>query len=223
MARGRTLCARTRWTAAAASLALLLGGVAVAPALARESGRPDVRTAVPRSLPVRGPAATHDPSMIRARDGSYYVFSTHNGIEIRHSSQPSDDYNAIDPAPDAVEGAVIHRHGRYYYLFASYDFCCRGLDSTYRIKVGRSRSITGPYVDEAGRSLMEDGGTTILATHGDEIGPGGQSVLRDRHRDLLVFHYYDRADAVTPRLGIDVLGWRHGWPVAPRNGGGRGR
>ena len=90
-------------------------------------------------------------------------------------------YNlAQRPAPDAIEGAYIYRHGGFYYLFASYDFCCQGLNSTYNIRVGRSRAITGPYVDQSGTPLLDDGGTTILATHGYVIGPGGQAVLRDR-------------------------------------------
>jgi arabinan endo-1,5-alpha-L-arabinosidase len=120
------------------------------------------------------------------------------------------------PAPDAVEGAYVVRHGGYYYLFASYDFCCRGLDSTYNIKVGRSRSPVGPYVDRSGVAMMDDGGTQVLATHGYVVGPGGQTVLRDRGRDWLVYHYYNGRDAGTPRLAINGLTWRNGWPVVTR-------
>jgi arabinan endo-1,5-alpha-L-arabinosidase len=297
----------------------------------------------PDPEPVAGGVNTHDPSMIRAKDGSYYVFSTHNGIEIRHStdrvhwlfvgevlpngatwasayqpggakdawapdvsyhggvyylyyaissfgsnhsaiglatshtlrpgswqdqglvyaSQPTDDFNAIDPAltvdisgrwwlsmgsfwsgiklieldpstgkpaawnttryslaqrpfPDPIEGSYIYRHGGYYYLFASFDFCCQGLNSTYNIRVGRSALITGPYVDEAGIPMLSGGGTTILATHGYVIGPGGQTVLRDRGHDLLVYHFYDRRDAGTPRLGLNRLAWDAGWPSVAR-------
>ena len=336
---------------AVASLVVATGAIASTPAPGAAAA--DRRAAAgprPWAGPppaVRGPAATHDPSMVRGRDGAYYVFSTHNGIEIRRStdlvhwrfvgevlptgaawahdyqadgakdawapdvsrhhgrfylyyaissfgsnhsaiglatspsatpgtwtdrglvyaSQTTDDFNAIDPsltvdpqdrwwlalgsfwsgvkmirldpatgkpaspdttryslaqrpAPDALEGAAIQRHGGWYYLFASYDFCCRGVDSTYSIRVGRSRSITGPYVDRDGTRLTAGGGTTLLSSRGDEIGPGGQSLLRDRGRDLLVHHYYDRRDAGTPRLRIDALRWRHGWPeVLPRRNG----
>jgi arabinan endo-1,5-alpha-L-arabinosidase len=120
------------------------------------------------------------------------------------------------PSPDAIEGAYIVNHGGYYYLFASYDFCCRGVNSTYNIKVGRAVDPQGPYVDAAGIPMTDDGGTQVLATHGYVIGPGGQTVLHDRHRDWLVYHYYNKRDAGTPRLAINALTWRNGWPVVSR-------
>ena len=55
----------------------------------------------------------------------------------------------------------------YYYLYASTDFCCRGLDSTYKIVVGRSESVTGPYLDKDGKDMMEGGGT-LLVTAGEK-------------------------------------------------------
>lgn len=115
-------------------------------------------------------------------------------------------------APDAVEGAYIVRHRRFYYLFASYDFCCQGLNSTYNIRVGRSRHPDGPFVDRSGTPMLQDGGTQVLSTHDYVVGPGGQTVLHDRGRDWLVYHYYNRRDAGTPRLAINPLLWRHGWP-----------
>ncbi|TMR32170.1 arabinan endo-1,5-alpha-L-arabinosidase [Nonomuraea zeae] len=116
-------------------------------------------------------------------------------------------------APYAVEAPAIVRHGSYYYLFASYDRCCAGTDSTYKIKVGRSSSPTGPYTDRSGRSMLSGGGTLVLETHGRFIGPGGQSILHDSDGDLLVYHYYDGAAGGTPKLGINLLGWDSaGWP-----------
>jgi arabinan endo-1,5-alpha-L-arabinosidase len=120
------------------------------------------------------------------------------------------------PFPDPIEGAYAIRHGRYYYLFASYDFCCQGLNSTYNIRVGRSTRPTGPYVDRSGVAMTDDGGEQLLATHGYVIGPGGQTVLRIGHRDYLVYHYYNGRDAGTPRLGINRLRWQGGWPTVVR-------
>lgn len=53
----------------------------------------------------------------------------------------------------AIEAPFIYRHGGYYYQFVSFDLCCRGASSTYRIMVGRSTSITGPYVDRNGTAM----------------------------------------------------------------------
>ena len=118
------------------------------------------------------------------------------------------------PSPGAVEAPFIIRHGRYFYLFASYDFCCRGVNSTYNVKVGRSEQIAGPYLDRDGKSLLNDGGTPVLSTTGRWHGPGGNSVLRDGHTDLVIYHAYDAKQNGAPMLRIDPIKWdRQGWPI----------
>ncbi|MFD7293273.1 arabinan endo-1,5-alpha-L-arabinosidase [Streptomyces sp. NPDC059897] len=117
-------------------------------------------------------------------------------------------------APHAVEGPAVVKHGRYFYLFASYDACCQGVNSTYKIRVGRSASVTGPYVDKDGKPLLDGGGTLLLAGHGRYLGTGGESVFRDRGRYVLAYHYYDAQDAGTPKLGLNTLSWtKSGWPA----------
>jgi arabinan endo-1,5-alpha-L-arabinosidase len=111
--------------------------------------------------------------------------------------------------PNAIEAPYIIRHGGYYYLFVSLDFCCRGLDSTYKIAVGRSRSVTGPYYDELGTPLVHGGGTVILSENRSMVGPGGQSV----YGGYLAHHYYDATRGGDFRLSIRTIGWdRRGWP-----------
>ncbi|KUM81113.1 arabinan endo-1,5-alpha-L-arabinosidase [Streptomyces curacoi] len=118
-------------------------------------------------------------------------------------------------APYAVEGPDIVKHGRHYYLFASYDQCCSGVNSTYKIRVGRSTSVTGPYVDSTGKPLLEGGGDLLLAGHGRYVGTGGQSVFRAKGHDWLAYHYYDAEDEGTPKLGLNKLHWTaDGWPIA---------
>ncbi|MFZ3557384.1 arabinan endo-1,5-alpha-L-arabinosidase [Streptomyces sp. BH055] len=117
-------------------------------------------------------------------------------------------------APYAVEGPAVVKHGRYFYLLASYDACCQGVNSTYKIRVGRSASVTGPYVDKDGKPLLDGGGSLLLAGHGRYIGTGGESAFRDRGRDVLAYHYYDAQDAGTPKLGLNTLSWtKSGWPA----------
>ncbi|MFE0925611.1 arabinan endo-1,5-alpha-L-arabinosidase [Streptomyces mutabilis] len=114
----------------------------------------------------------------------------------------------------AVEAPYIVKRNGYYYLFASYDTCCAGTSSTYKIKVGRATSVTGPYYDRNGVSMMNNGGTPVLESHGSVIGPGGQSIMNDVDGDLLVYHYYDANDNGAPKLGLNLLDWSSGWPVA---------
>ncbi|TQJ52783.1 arabinan endo-1,5-alpha-L-arabinosidase [Streptomyces sp. SLBN-115] len=114
----------------------------------------------------------------------------------------------------AVEAPYIVKRGGYYYLFASYDTCCAGTSSTYKVKAGRATAVTGPYYDKNGVAMTNNGGTAVLESHGSVIGPGGQSILHDTDGDLIVYHYYDGNDNGTPKLGINLLNWSSGWPVA---------
>jgi arabinan endo-1,5-alpha-L-arabinosidase len=111
----------------------------------------------------------------------------------------------------AIEAPFVVRHGRHYYLFVSWDLCCRGVHSTYRIMVGRASRVTGPYRDASGNPMAQGGGTELLARNSRWIGPGGESILQQPAGDLMVFHAYD---AVTgrPALQISNLTWSHGWP-----------
>jgi arabinan endo-1,5-alpha-L-arabinosidase len=129
------------------------------------------------------------------------------------------ELQALATRPRSVDGAIeapyLVRHDDYYYLFAAFDLCCRGTSSTYRTMVGRSKSVTGPYVDRDGKKMTDGGGTEVLATHGSIVGPGHPAVLRDGNDWVLVYHYYvdDRTPA-TGRLGLNRLTWVDGWPVA---------
>ena len=121
--------------------------------------------------------------------------------------------------PSGTEGAIeapfVYRHGTYFYLFVSFDYCCRGDASTYRIMVGRSKNATGPYLDRDGKPMTDGGGTQLLAGHDSVPGPGHQAIFNDGSgTDLLVYHYYadnDRPDL--GRLGINGLKWDSAaWP-----------
>jgi arabinan endo-1,5-alpha-L-arabinosidase len=111
----------------------------------------------------------------------------------------------------AIEASFVFKHGNYYYLWVSFDLCCRGASSTYRVMVGRSTSVTGGYVDRAGTAMTNGGGTQVLAGHGSVHGPGGQSVIADSDADVLVYHYY--ADSGASYLGVNLIGYdAAGWP-----------
>ena len=113
----------------------------------------------------------------------------------------------------AIEAPHMFKRGSYYYLWVSFDRCCQGAASTYRIMVGRSPSPNWPFVDRSGRAMSSGGGTQVLAGHGDIHGPGHQAVIADTDADVLVYHYY--ADNGASRLGINLLGYDSaGWPFA---------
>lgn len=120
---------------------------------------------------------------------------------------------AYHPTGTGIEGAYVYPYGGYYYLFASIDTCCNGVNSTYRIIVGRSTSVNGPYLDRGGIALTSGGGTILLSAHGNVNGPGGESILTTATGPMLVYHYYDGNNGGSPALGLNQLGWTSdGWP-----------
>lgn len=115
----------------------------------------------------------------------------------------------------ADEASYLVHHGGFYYLFESVDFCCRGVDSTYKIMVGRSSNIMGPYVDQSGTPLLSDGGTLILQGDSRWKGPGHNSILHTTAGDYNVYHSYDAQASGEPTLRIAELTWSsEGWPVS---------
>lgn len=113
----------------------------------------------------------------------------------------------------AIEAASILEHNGYFYLLVSFDRCCAGISSTYRIMVGRSDTITGPYVDAEGKPMMAGGGTELLSTTGRFIGPGGQEAFAGPAGEMLAYHYYDGDDLGVPKLQIAPIRWTEDdWP-----------
>lgn len=114
----------------------------------------------------------------------------------------------------SVEGPFIIRHDDYYYLFVSFDFCCRGADSTYRVMVGRSEAVTGPYVDRDGVRMLEGGGTQVTFPTERWRGPGHNGILQENGVDYIVYHAYDAESQGVPTLRINQLAWdADGWPL----------
>jgi arabinan endo-1,5-alpha-L-arabinosidase len=126
----------------------------------------------------------------------------------------------LPPDAEAVEAPFVFQHGGYYYLFVSFDLCCRGLKSTYRTMVGRSKSVTGPYLDREGKPMLAGGGSPLLSANGKWLGPGGESLFRHDGTDYIVFHAYSAADG-HPALHISTLAWKDGWPEAALEGDSR--
>jgi len=117
--------------------------------------------------------------------------------------------------PRAVEAPFMIRHDGMYYLFVSFDRCCAGANSTYKTMVGRSKAVTGPFVDRENHPMMEGAATLVLEGQGSVRGPGHCAVLSDGSQDWLVHHFYDADNNGRSALQIRPLSWdAQGWPLA---------
>ncbi len=119
-----------------------------------------------------------------------------------------------DETPNDIEGPFIFKKNGYYYLFASWGLCCRGKNSTYRTVVGRSKSVTGPYLDRNGKDMAKGGGSLVIDRNKDFSGVGHNSAYTFNGKDYLVVHAYEAADNYQQKLKMLEMKWdRDGWPV----------
>jgi arabinan endo-1,5-alpha-L-arabinosidase len=165
-----------------------------------------------------------DPYRIDTADGKAWLAfgSFWDGIKMRAldpttgllSQADTALYSLASRGRGAVEAASLVQHGKFFYLFVSFDRCCAGLSSTYRIMLGRAPAVTGPYTDRVGVPMMKGGGTQLQASQGRFIGPGGQEGYTDAGGQKLVYHYYDRDSGGASMLQTSPLIWNaDGWPT----------
>lgn len=129
------------------------------------------------------------------------------------ANPPSVDNNPVDAGGNAIEAPFIFRKGKYFYLFASIDYCCKGVKSTYKMIYGRSKKVTGPYIDQSGKPMATGGGTILLQGDENWYGVGHNALANFNGFDYLVFHGYDAHDGGKPKLNIRKLNWTpDGWP-----------
>jgi len=125
-------------------------------------------------------------------------------------SLATDDAASGDP----IEGSYLYHNGNYYYLFVNWGTCCSGIQSTYNIRVGRSSTITGPYLDRNGVNMISSGGTLFLQTTGKYLAPGQVGIISENGVTYFGYHYLDADANGTPTFDLEPLSWTSdGWPA----------
>ncbi len=122
---------------------------------------------------------------------------------------------SVDIAIDCEGTDLVYRDG-WYYLFGTHGTCCNGVTSTYNIVVGRSRNVTGPYLDNMGMDMLRGGGKPVIAANGRLIGPGhfGRTILGDDVEKFSCHYEADLDRGGASILDLRALLWKDGWPVA---------
>jgi arabinan endo-1,5-alpha-L-arabinosidase len=169
-----------------------------------------------------------DPSVFLDRDGSLWLtFGSYwSGIKLLQLDPQTGKPLTPDSKPfslaynKSIEASYLCRHDDFYYLFVNWGSCCQGPKSTYNIRIGRSKSVTGPYLDKAGVEMLQSGGSLFLATtNGPLIGPGHAGTLSAQGKDWFTSDFEGdiRMDGKAT-LAIMPLRWNaDGWPEATVN------
>ena len=169
-----------------------------------------------------------DPSVFHDNDGSLWLtFGSYwSGIKLIQLDPQTGKRNAPDSKMfsiafnKSIEASYLCRHDDYYYLFVNWGSCCDGPKSTYNIRVGRSKTVTGPYLDKAALDLLQRGGSVFLATtNGPLIGPGHAGTLNAEGRNWFTSDFEgDLRMGGRATLAIMPLRWNaDGWPEATVN------
>ncbi len=166
-----------------------------------------------------------DPAVFHDRDGSLWLtFGSYwTGIKLIQLDSKTGKRIAPDSKMsslafnESIEAAYLCQHEGYYYLFVNWGSCCQGPKSTYNIRMGRSKTITGPYLDKVGTNLLQRGGSIFLATtNGPLIGPGHAGTLNAEGKTWFTSDFEgDLRMNGRATLAIMPLRWNaDGWPEA---------
>lgn len=178
-----------------------------------------------QSIPNRDSWNAIDPQVIVDESGTPWMSfgSFWDGIkmvrltkDLNQVAQPEEWYSLSrrKGKNKAVEAPFIIKHGEYYYLFVSFDYCCRGVKSDYKVMVGRSAAVTGPYLDKDGKRMDEGGGSVVIQGNEHYAGVGHNAAYHWDGKDYFICHAYSIADNGEPRLIIREMTWtQDGWPI----------
>jgi len=162
-----------------------------------------------------------DPNATIDAAGNWWLVfgSFWSGIKLRRLDAATGKPSSVDTTlyglaahSGGIEAPSIIWHNGYYYLFVSYDACCKGVDSTYRTMVGRATAITGPYTDDSGKAMLQGNAVQLLTKDGRYIGPGGGTAFQDGNLYYYAYHYYDGQMNGASELMLRPINWQNDWP-----------
>lgn len=141
--------------------------------------------------------------------GIYAIELSNDGLSLKEGAEKK------HIAGTAFEGTYIYKKGNYYYLFASIGTCCEGVNSTYKLVVGRSESLMGPYVDKDEKNMLDNGYNIVINSNSRFVGNGhcSEIVQDEAGNDWLFYHGVDTTNPQGRVLLLDQIKWdTNGWP-----------
>ena len=164
-----------------------------------------------------------DPALVKDKNKLYLLWGSFHGIYItellwnkKNQKFTVDLSSKVQLAGDIFEGAHIMKRGKYYYLFASIGSCCKRDESTYRVVVGRSLNLFGPYLDAHNLPMIENEYELFLSGNDKFVGPGhGSTIITDKDgKTWYIYHSYIKGEGEKGRRPmLDEVRWnKDGWP-----------
>jgi len=162
-----------------------------------------------------------DAGLILTPEGQLWLcYGTYFGniriVELDPATGYRKDGNVATDISIDCEATDLIYHDGYYYLLGTHGTCCDGVNSTYNIVCGRSKSVTGPFIDNVGRDMAQGGGKMVITGERRAVGAGhfGRTII-DEGVEIMSFHWeadFDRSGRSV--LAIRPILWKKGWPVA---------
>lgn len=141
--------------------------------------------------------------------GIYAVELFADGLSVKTGAEK------VQLAGNQMEGSYIIKRGNYFYLIGSAGSCCVGVQSTYHLIFGRSTSVLGPYVTQAGKRMLDGAGDILLQGNNTWAGTGHNAeIVQDAEgSDWILYHAYRKSNASVGRvLLMDRVYWNDWGP-----------
>ena len=155
-----------------------------------------------------------NPENFQPLSGNWFSLDDSSWKTLARGPMSKEDEEGIGDGHEWVEAPYVYYREGFYYLFVNWGSCCRGADSDYNIRVGRSKNPLGPFLDKKGVNMVDGGGSLVLESKGTKRGPGHAGIwVNEKQQDILSFHYYDAKRDGIPLYGERKIVWRNNWPT----------
>ena len=155
-----------------------------------------------------------NPENFQPLSGNWFSTDDPNWKTLARGPITDEEEEGIGDGHEWVEAPYVYYREGFYYLFVNWGSCCRGAESDYNIRVGRSKKPLGPFLDKKGINMADGGGSLVLESKGSKRGPGHAGIWTNKEKqNILGFHYYD-----AKRDGISLyderkIVWKNNWPI----------
>ena len=159
-----------------------------------------------------------NPQTFQPLSGKWFSMNDRSWKTLARGPKAEDDEEGIGDGYEWVEAPYLYYRNGFYYLFVNWGACCRGVDSDYNIRVGRSKKPLGPFFDKQGINMVDGGGSLVLESEGVKRGPGHAGIWTNKKgKYILGFHYYDaRRDGISLHNERKIV-WKNDWPMIKKN------